>query len=206
MIGVITGDIIHSRRVPDSQAWMVPLKKLFGEFGPSPRVWDIYRGDSFQLEVDRPAEALYTALRIKATVKSIRKLDVRMAIGIGEKHVATGNVTETGGQAFIHSGEKLEGLKKAKRTLAIRSPWPEVDREVNLYLRLALIAMDHWSEATAEMVKYTLANPGLAQKELGAVIGISQSSVSERQKRAFLSEIMAMESRYREIMARHTGT
>ena len=52
-----------------------------------------------------------TVLRIKATLKGIKNLDVRMAIGIGKREFTAFNITESNGEAFIHSGEKLESLK-----------------------------------------------------------------------------------------------
>jgi hypothetical protein len=83
---VITGDIIQSRKT-NKPVWLSKLKKTLSLEGKSPRTWQIYRGDSFQVEVKDPDQAFLTALRIKATIKTIRSLDVRMAIGIGEKNM-----------------------------------------------------------------------------------------------------------------------
>lgn len=119
------------------------------------------------------------ALRIKAVIKCIKGIDVRMAIGIGKKDFTAKGVTESNGEAFINSGEKFEGLKKNKLNLAVKTPWAEFDREMNLYIRLALIAMDDWSPGAAELVKISLENRELSQSEIGKFLGITQSSVSE---------------------------
>src|SRR5687767_5457605 len=94
LIGIITGDIINSRNANPKQ-WLSVLKKTLTVDGASPQKWEIYRGDSFQHEVTNPAEALLTAIRIKANIKSIKNLDVRLAIGIGEKEFGTGKITES---------------------------------------------------------------------------------------------------------------
>jgi hypothetical protein len=197
MTSVITGDIINSRKVASQQEWLLPLKKVFSTLGKSPKVWEIYRGDSFQIEVKKPEEAFIMAISIKACIKSIRKLDVRMAIGIGEKNFNAPKITEANGAAFINSGEKFESLKKLKKNLALKSPWPEIDTELNLMINLASIAMDKWSPSSAELVTLSLSNKKLSQKELGEEIGRTQSSISERQKRAHYDEIIELEAFYR---------
>lgn len=197
MIGIITGDIINSRKKKNAKEWLGPLKKLFHLYGKSPKVWEVFRGDSFQLEIKQPEDAILAALSIKACIKSIKGLDVRMAIGLGNKVYNAPKITESNGDAFIFSGEKFEGLKKTKQNLAIKTIWEEFDIEINLMLSLASIAMDKWSAFSAEFVTLSIDNKTLSQKELGDKIGISQSSVSERQKRAHYGEIMEMELFYR---------
>ncbi len=198
MTSVITGDIINSRKLDNPKEWIASVKTLFALEGKSPKSWEIYRGDSFQLEVKQPEEVLLSAIRIKATLKSIKDIDVRMAIGIGKKNYAAPKITESNGEVFIYSGEQLEKLKKEKQTLSIKTPWPEFDKEMNLFIRLALIAMDHWKQKTAELVKISLENPNKGQQEIAELLGINQSSVSESQKRAHYSEIMELESLFRE--------
>lgn len=82
MIGIITGDIVNSRKL-SSKIWIDGLKKLLNTFGKNPVEWDIYRGDEFQLEIKNPEEALLIALQIKSYFKTL-KLDVRMSIGFGD--------------------------------------------------------------------------------------------------------------------------
>ena len=49
--------------------------------------------------------------------------------------------------------------------------------------------MDHWTPNSAEIVKLSLENPEMNQQQLGELIGIKQNTVSERQKRAGLSQL-----------------
>lgn len=198
MTSILTGDIIDSRKLKNQEEWLAPLKKLFSEAGSHPEIWEIFRGDSFQIEIKDPEEALLMAIRIKATVKSVKKLDVRLAAGIGRKEFQGARITESNGEAFIYSGEKYESLRKEGQSLGIKTPWDNFDREMNLIIRLALIGMDGWSVGAAEVVKIWLGNRGLNQQEISKVMGLSQSSVSERLKRAHLSEVLEMEAWYRE--------
>ena len=68
MIGIITGDIVNSRKL-SSKIWIDGLKKLLNTFGKNPVEWEIYRGDEFQLEIKNPEEALIMALQIKSYFK-----------------------------------------------------------------------------------------------------------------------------------------
>lgn len=195
MIAVITGDITDSKKI-DPKIWLKPLKKELDNIGASPRFWEIYRGDSFQAIISKPEDAVRTAIKIKATIKSIQDIDVRMAIGIGNRTHNAQKVTESNGSAFVHSGEKFELLKKEKQNLAIKSDWPEFDKEMNLFFKLALIAMDNWTINAAEIVKTTMENPDKLQEELGQIVGIKQNAISNRLKRAYYDEIIEVNEMY----------
>jgi len=196
MICVITGDIINSKKI-DPLAWLKPLKKELDKIGKSPKFWEIYRGDSFQVIINNPEDALMIAIKIKASLKSIQDIDVRMAIGIGSRIHDAQKITESNGSAFVHSGEKFEMLKKEKQNLAIKSDWPLFDKEMNLFLKLSLIAMDNWTINAAEIVKTTMENPDKLQEELGQIVGIKQNAISNRLKRAYYEEIMEVNEMYK---------
>lgn len=207
MIAVITGDIINSRALTNQSAWMQPLKALLGEWGRTPASWEIYRGDSFQVEVAHPLGALAAAMRIKAVVKAVQPeeedkrtspIDVRMAIGIGAKEYTADRISESNGTAFVHSGEQFEKIKKERVSLAIRTPWDEFDREMNLYIRLALIAMDNWSISSGELISTLLKHPDMNQQQIADILNIEQNSASGRYKRAYVEEMLLMESTFRE--------
>lgn len=196
MICVITGDINNSKKT-DPKVWLKTLKKELDKIGNSPKFWEIYRGDSFQVIIIHPEDALMIAIKIKAAIKSIPDVDVRMAIGIGKRTHNAPKVTESNGSAFVHSGEKFEMLKKEKQNLAIKSDWPAFDKEMNLFLKLSLIAMDNWTVNAAEIVKTTMENPGKLQEELGRIVGIKQNAISNRLKRAYFDEIMEVNDMYK---------
>lgn len=198
MIAVIKGDIIASRKIENPESWMNPLKDLLSTWGESPLVWELVWGDSFQVEIADPLQALAKALSIKSLIKSIKPLatnkttgtiDVRMAIGIGEKTYTSSRIMESNGPAFVYAGDMFEKLRKEKVNLAIQSPWNAFDDEINLYLRLAAAFMDNWSVSSAELMLVVLQNPNLTQAEIGVILGIKQNSVSGRWNRAKISEV-----------------
>lgn len=201
MIAIITGDIINSENYPSSE-WIDNLKNYFAAFGPAPMYWEIYRGDEFQLKVNE-TNALLSAIRIKALLKSVKGLDVRMGIGIGlETYVGTG-VSESNGTAHQRSGRKFESLKESKINLSIATGNELHDQTLNLMLRLALDFMDSWSVVSAEIAFIVLDYPDASQKEIANKLGIKQSAVSQRIKRARLDLVLDLLAYYQNIIKQH---
>lgn len=203
MISILTGDIIKSRG-NETIIWLEKLKEALSFFGDSPRHWQIYRGDSFQLEIENCEEALLAALKIKSHLKSSINVDVRIGIGIGKKEYNANKITESNGVAFINSGFAFDTHLK-KQTLAIKTPWQELDEELNIAFDLALLTMDSWSQNSAEVFKISMESENKTQKEIAEILEITQSSVSERQKRAGFEQIMKLEKRFRKIITKKTN-
>jgi len=196
MTSIITADIVNSRKLK-SKTWIDGLKEFLSTKGNNPGDWEIYRGDQFQLEIANPEDALLTAFEIKAYLKSM-KVDVRMAIGIGDKTHRAEKISESNGTAFIRSGETFEMLKKLKTNLAINSGDALFDRELNLMLQLALVIADGWLAQSAEYFVVAIQNKQLSQEELGHKLGINQAAVSRRRKRAQFDLIMDLDAFYRD--------
>lgn len=194
MIAVITGDIMHSRDV-NTSVWLNLLKSALKNYGNEPKDWEIYRGDSFQLSVDIK-KAIEICFLIKATIKTIKVLDVRLAIGIGEIEYEADKVTESNGSAFINSGECFEELKKY--TMGIKTPSVEFDKIFNLVLQIFNTTADNWSPVTAEIIKFTLEHPDLNQNQIADKLNKSQSSISEALKRGGYDELKELISIYEE--------
>ncbi len=201
MISILTGDIIKSRSIKNPEVWLSTLKEALTQCSKSPSQWEIYRGDSFQLEIEDVADSFKAALYIKACIKTIKDLDVRIAIGIGEKSFAGKTVVESNGEAFQFSGDTLETLKKEKVNLKIKTTNEQLNTEFNLYFKFALTIMDRWTTNSAEIVKLYIEQPNALQEELGKLIGINQNAVSSRQKRAQLELIIQLEQHYRQKVA-----
>lgn len=193
MIAVITGDIVNSRGLPD--VWINKLKDALAILERNGAKWEIFRGDSFQVEMKVEA-ALLQAIYLKACIKTLKKADVRIGIGIGKKDLDASRVGEANGEAFINSGMAFDTLKSTKINLSLKSPWLKLDEEINLLLRFASIIMDSWSQTSAEMVKYAIENKDLPQQKIAELSGRSQSSVSEALKRARFAEVIELTNRY----------
>ena len=200
MIGVLTGDIVNSMKV-NARAWIKVLRKELRQTGDTPKYWEIYRGDSFQAEVSDPANALDSAIQLKAAMRTLHGIDVRIAIGIGSKTFNSEKITESNGSAFVHSGEKYEELRSKKLEMAIKSPWADFDTEVNLYIKLLLVAMKYWTTISAESLHTAMKNPEKSQAELGKMMHVKQNAVSARLKRARYDEIMVVINRYKTLLS-----
>ena len=206
MIAVLKGDIVASRKLANQDLWLLPLKELLDQWGSTPEDWEIVWGDFFQVQISNPADALQKAFEIKTLIKSMKAadstamtsiIDVRMAIGIGEKSYSAPRISESNGTAFIYSGEKFDLLKKEDISIGVKSPWQSFDDDINLHLRLADTFMDRWTVSAAELAKIVLQNPGVTQEEIGRRLGIKQSGVSGRWSRAYIDEILKIESAFR---------
>ncbi|EPR73590.1 hypothetical protein ADIWIN_1620 [Winogradskyella psychrotolerans RS-3] len=198
MTSIITGDIIKSREATSQSLWLNTLKTALSTLSNHTSDYEIYRGDSFQIECSDALNSFKYAVYIKACIKTIKGLDVRLAIGIGNKTYEGKTVSESNGEAFIYSGETLETLKKEKVNLKIKTNSDVINTELNLYFKLALIAMDNWTVNSAEIMKLSIEHPNMIQSDLAQLIDISQDAVSKRQKRAYLDEILELDHLYRQ--------
>lgn len=206
MIAVISGDIIGSRKLENQGIWLDPLQDLLNKWGESPKDWKLERGDFFQVEVPKIEEALKKTLQIKALIKKTNILerhkntspiDVRLAIGVGEKTYSGDSISTSNGSAFVNSGEMFDLLKKENLTLGIKTSNLEFDEEINLYLKLISLFMDKWSISSAELAEITFNKPDITQKKIGELLGITQSAVSQRWKSTNMDEVLEVEKMYR---------
>ena len=195
MTSILTGDIINSRNIP-SDEWLPLLKKALNTVGNTPKTWEIYRGDSFQIEIENIENTLLFAIKLKSILKQIKKLDVRIGIGIGKTNKGYKRITEGSGEAFIHSGNAFDNMLK-KQNLIILTNSKSLNHILNTSLSLALLTMDNWSVNSANFVLKYLENPNSTQKIIAKELNISESSASERRKRAGLDEILQLEELYR---------
>ena len=196
MVAIITGDIINSDRYAASE-WMDILKPYLAGQGKTPNDWEIYRGDEFQIRTT-PERALSMAIQIKALIKSIKNLDVRIGIGLGSETFVGSSVSQSNGKAYQRSGRVFETLKEQKLNLAIVTGHDDRDKTLNLMLKLALNFMDDWSVVSAQMVSLTLTKPNASQQEVADQLKIRQSAVSQRLKRARMDLVLDLLAYYRE--------
>ena len=201
MIAVLTGDIVDSTH-HDKARWLPALKSALGNWGQEGSDWEVYRGDEFQLRLNTPATAILTAFRIKAHVKARADTDIRIAIGLDPERPGSArrekqqsshtspektgqpppSLTESSGPAFIHSGRKLDEIKKQRIHLAIASDNAPRDREWNLLLQWALLSADNWSSVSAEIVDLALTHPELSQTDMATRLNVQQPAISHSGK------------------------
>lgn len=186
MIAVITGDIVNSRAV-NPEIWQPKLKEYLSKVVSDFDKWEIYRGDSFQIEIE-VERSLEIVLCIKALIKSSNLIDVRMSIGIGENDPDHKKVTESYGTAHINSGESFERLKNS--TLIVKSPNSKFDDYFNPILRLVSFIADNWKPVTSETIFYALTNKDLKQKEIAERLDKDSTTINKALKRGAYDELV----------------
>lgn len=199
-LAVITGDIVHSRKVKEPELWLGRLKTLLNQLTPDESEWEIYRGDSFQLVVKEPEQALRFAFILRAGFMALKplhelKLDIRLAIGVGEQDYEGDSISESTGSAYTNSGEMLDRISEERRRLAFQSKNQDVNKELETSLFLADALIRSWSHGAAEIAWMHFANPA-TQVEYAKKLGISQPAVHKRMLNAHIEELESLLNRY----------
>ncbi|NBC58073.1 MAG: transcriptional regulator [Bacteroidetes bacterium] len=197
MIAVLTGDVVNSKN-ENTEVWLQMLKSTLELYGKAPRDWEVFRGDSFQLVVSKE-KAILASIHIKSAIKQFEDLDVRIGIGLGKQNYKSNQITESNGPAFVRSGESFDTLKKQQ--MILKSDNKTFDDTINLMLCLSLLTADRWSPTVAKIIKLSIENPNLKQKERADKLNRSQSSISEALKRGGFDEMMMMNNYYKNRVA-----
>jgi predicted DNA-binding protein YlxM (UPF0122 family) len=206
MFAVLTGDLIGSSRFNIEKQRDEVLSILKDSFNKieSPEItashFAIHRGDSFQGVLSRPEEALKAAIIIRASLlsKPLEKirLDARIAIGMGKiDYLPVDQVGEGDGEAFRYSGMELDKMKKGERNLTIKTPWPEMNEELQTECALLNALIYRWTKEQAEAIKYQI--QGYKQEEIAEKLEISQSAVFQRQRNGGAWAVQAFLERFK---------
>ncbi len=196
MIAVLTGDIVSSRSLPEKKLWLNRLREIIEKkagYHKTPR-WGIFRGDGFQVEMLNPWDALRVAILIRSGLKALPELyehgiDARIGIGVGEKGYVGKSINESDGEAYQLSGNALDLISSDQYRLQFASPWPEVNRSMNIALHLASAIIDDWSQPKAE-ITWLKMSEDKTQIDMARKLGITQPAVNKRTVGANLNEIL----------------
>jgi len=210
---IITGDIIDSTHLSEAERkkMLAVLKKVFAELEEAGyHDFKVYRGDSFQGVCNVPEDALWVSLKIRTALlrssftDTNKVLDARLAIGLGKAGKVGKNIGLSDGEAFRNSGQLLnpktkEEFKKLKDyKLLFKSPWEEVNAEMEVLLSALDGLISKWTTEQAEVI-YELLNRK-TQTQIATELGKSQSSISERVQNANWLAISNILLRYETIV------
>jgi hypothetical protein len=139
---VITADIVNSTRLSkaENKKLMKNLADIFQE-----HQHEFFRGDSFQVFIKSPNEALQILLQtrtaaMKLSGSSMPVADIRASIGIGQVKLPVKSFQTATGDVFILSGRAFDKMAKMERTLIITN---EKNKAVNLGLKLVSEFIDY---------------------------------------------------------------
>lgn len=208
MLGVITADIVDSRKISihsreklyeDLNIFLSDLqkRKLIEEY-------EVFRGDSFQCVVSRNEDTLRIAILIRSYIKSYISLeekdkldnfkknkltskgyflthqDIRLGIGLGSTDFIGKSLAHSDGEAFHNSGEALDKLKYVNARMGIKAPVKVFDNLMESTLLLLDAVIQKWTNNQAEIIFYKL--QGHTEEEIAQFLKISQSAVNQRSK------------------------
>ncbi len=215
LYAVITGDVVdYTKLSPSHQQKLLNVLKASFEVvrkrtGQSGVVsFDMFRGDSFQGIIPKPGDALRDVLTMRGMIRSAEPSDsdvtwdVRTAVGIGPIETIPGRVTEGDGEAFRRSGPALDELRGRER-FSIRSPWPEMDGELEVSSALLDAVIARWTPKQAEVVIELLQQK--SQEQIARELGISQTAVSYRVRDAGWFAVKRLLKRYEKLILQYTG-
>lgn len=193
--GVITGDIVGFTKltVNDRDKLIKTLNGIIDTYndGIAPVMkikFEVYRGDSFQVVIPEAENSLKVALLIRLGLISARTAnypsslkpniwDARLSIGIGTVDSARESISLSDGEAFHNSGRAFDLLKKSDR-LIVRTPWEEINNELNVESFMADTIIRRLSEKQTEITyQYILGNS--TQKSLAEELGITPQAVNK---------------------------
>jgi hypothetical protein len=198
---VLTGDIVNSTRLKK-----ITEKKLLKILtaGLAKYQFEFYRGDSFQVYVKNPVEALQTALLCRTAAISVSKnetinlSDVRISIGIGAVTMQVKTLGTAKGEAFILSGRAFDEMTGKDTRLVIATANSLANAGLQIiadYLNAVLKVM---TGKQAEVIFELL--QGVTQQEVAKLLKKSKSTVHQHVTAGRWSEIEKLLRQYESII------
>lgn len=186
-VAILTGDIVDSTKLsPPNRGELANILKDTLGMITRPDKHEIYRGDSFQAQVDNAALALRKSVQIRCRLRQAfvqeKKpvIDARISVGIGSVTHQAGKVSESDGEAYRLSGRMLDTMKASR--LQMKTGDEEFNKWVAPICLLLDVIINSWSAQQSEVV-YALLN-GAKQQEIAKAIGITQAAVNKRLRTA----------------------
>ena len=206
---VITGDIVRSEQIELNKRDLllhVLQETVESLQNKSPMSMELFRGDSFQIVLEKPEMSLEVASMIRAGLKSNTPADsfgvwdARISIGIGTIDYLGDRVVTSDGEAFRLSGRGLDAMEKSR--LVIKTCWQEVNEELDAGLAFVDDLITGWSVNQAKAIFLSMGK-GLSQSNIANSIAKSQQNVSKTLTSAKESLLVRFSARFETIIKKH---
>lgn len=194
VIAIISGKIQNAWKV-NPNVWLFKLKQYLSSFGLPLLHWEIYGGNALLLKADA-ADALWTAICIKAIFRQVPELDIALSIGLGTEAVQGPSLRSSAGSAYTYSNWQAASMPR-QATFKLQSAHPGFDQQFHLLLDFASVSMNDWSVLEAEIVELSIIFPEKSQQEIADWLQIRQSAVSQRRKRAHFDLLLRLNQYYK---------
>ena len=178
---VLTGDLIRSTSLPQQQAdaAMSALGKAADDWGGDLH-FTRFRGDGWQILLDRPQSALRIALYMTASLAAADTgLTTRLAIGFGTvtRH-SEGDLSDALGTAFTRSGRALDHMPRNRRWAVAGGP--SLPAWIPATLALAEWHSARWTPGQAAVVAEWLDTVDRTQEEWASRMGLTRQAWKAR--------------------------
>lgn len=139
---VITADIVNSTKLSRADGKKLMKNLLLAMEGQK---YEFYRGDSFQLYVKSPADALWLLLQLrtiamKATEGSMPLADIRASVGIGLVRLPLKSLKTATDEAFVLSGRAFDTMRTGERLVIVTN---EKNQTLHLGLKITAQFFDY---------------------------------------------------------------
>jgi hypothetical protein len=197
----ITADIVNStllspllhKRLLDSISTI--LKSFKFEF---------YRGDSFQVYIKDPKEALHTALQLRTAARKITFIhDVRISIGIGEINPGLKKLSTSTDEAFVLSGRSFDTLATTHSQLIITSSNETVNHGLKTISYFVDYLFKNLSEKQSEVIFELLADN--TQLKAAKKLKKSISTINKHAQAGGWNELSQMLTEYENLISKITN-
>lgn len=209
-IAIITGDIVDSTKLNLAERTIMinALQAIPEILTPFENVsMEIFRGDSFQLQIHTAETAAKAAITIRAWLRSQRELseksllDARLAIGIGATDYESDSLSTSDGEAFRLSGRLLDKMQKER--LAVATPWPMVNEELKLATAFVDDIISSWTQNQSRIMLLSL-QTSKSHLELSQILDISRQMVDKSLKSSKEELIESYIDRFKKLIIQHT--
>ncbi|MDP2364726.1 MAG: hypothetical protein Q8M94_13285 [Ignavibacteria bacterium] len=184
LYSVITGDIIKSSKLSLDKHKLL-IKVMHGCSKEISLVYpgalkyepELFRGDSWQLLIQKPELALNIALFYRAYLKAkmqLDSIDARMAISVGTVDFVESSFGV--GDAYKVSGKALD--KKGKRKIKFVSDRLSDTAVIDLIIQNTDFISSKWTNKQSKIVLLALKNK--SQREISVKLHITQPAVSQQ--------------------------
>ena len=204
---VLTGDIVNSTKLLLTQETRLikALGEVLGNFRGKRRLHEFYRGDSLQIYLDDPAEALRMALVCRALAIAVTGneetevvSDIRISIGIGEVKLPIHQLGIAKGDAFILSGRRFDELQQSEQRLAIGCGVPLADIGFQVMADYMDSIFKAMTAKQARVIQELL--QGTTQQQLAVTLNKSKSTISQLANTGRWAEIEKLLSQYEQLI------
>lgn len=199
---VITGDVVNSTGLGKAA-----FKKLIKTFETilTPYTQEFYRGDSFQIYVKEPAEALRIVLRMRIEAMIIvpgaaQASDVRASIGIGNVKPPVKVLRTASDEAFVLSGRAFDSLKVPERLrIVVPDAFPVVNTALQIVSEFIDYILQKLTVKQAAVVLELL--QGRTQKDAAKHLRKSQATINKHAQAAGWPQLENLLKYYQHLTA-----